>query len=152
MGSVYWRISYGLVNILYLVDYNKYNMYHIGGLDIDNLKNQTAHLLITDVYPPSEKQDIKKDKLYIELKQKLLSFYQKNCIDPNKPKPFNLEQDSKLLISCYPNELVVEVLATVRKIIAELEGNHDKIEKIGVVHLSSRFLELVKSQSEYFQL
>jgi hypothetical protein len=39
-------------------------MYHIGGLDIDNLKNQTAHLLITDVYSPSEK-DIKKDKLYI---------------------------------------------------------------------------------------
>lgn len=40
-------------------------MYHIGGLDIDNLKNQNTHLLITDVYPPSEKTDIKKDKLYI---------------------------------------------------------------------------------------
>lgn len=89
LGSVYWRISYGLVNILYLVDYNNYNMFHIGGLDIDNLKNQTAHLLITDVYAPTDR-DTKKDKLYVELKQKLMNFYQKNGVDPNRPKSFNL--------------------------------------------------------------
>lgn len=39
-------------------------MYHLGGLDLDNLKNQTVHLLITDTYQPKDKHDNKKDKLY----------------------------------------------------------------------------------------
>jgi len=34
LGSVYWRISCGLINILYLVDFNNYCMQHIGGLDL----------------------------------------------------------------------------------------------------------------------
>jgi Cft2 family RNA processing exonuclease len=51
LGSVYWRISYGLVNILYLVDFNNYSMQHIGGLDLDNIQSQTINLLITDGYP-----------------------------------------------------------------------------------------------------
>ncbi len=33
LGSLYWRISFGLINILYLVEYNNYSLHHIGGLD-----------------------------------------------------------------------------------------------------------------------
>lgn len=85
----------------------------------------------------------------MELKRIVINFYKNNYLDPSKPKTFNPEHDKKLLISCYPNELVVEIIVLMRKIVQELqEGNN--IEKIGVVHLSSRYLELVKSQSEYF--
>jgi Cft2 family RNA processing exonuclease len=51
LGSLYWKISYGLINILYLVNYNNYSMNHIAGLDMDNLTNQPINLLITDGYP-----------------------------------------------------------------------------------------------------
>ncbi len=51
LGSLYWRISYGLINILYLVEYNNYSLHHIAGLDFDNLATQTTSLLITDAYP-----------------------------------------------------------------------------------------------------
>lgn len=56
-----------------------------------------------------------------------------------------------MLIPCYPTELTVEILATVRKVVADLQQGTNSIEKIGMIHLSSRYLELVKSQSEYFQ-
>lgn len=54
LGSIYWRISYGLVNILYLVEYNNYSMNHINGLDFDNLATIPTHLLVTDAYPRTE--------------------------------------------------------------------------------------------------
>lgn len=54
LGSVYWRISYGLINIVYLVDYNNYCMQHIGGLDLENLRSQSTHLLLTDAYPRND--------------------------------------------------------------------------------------------------
>jgi hypothetical protein len=147
LGSVYWRITFGLINIVYLVDYNNYNMQHIGGLDLDNLHSQSTHLLLTDAYQRSD--DMKRERFYQNLKEKVVNFYHINNLDPTKPKMFNPEHDAKLLISCYPTELTVEILATMSKIVAELQvgGN---VEKIGMVHLSSRFLELVKSQSEYF--
>lgn len=105
MGSVYWRITFGLVNIVYLVDYNNYNMQHIGGLDLDNLRSQSTHLLLTDAYQRSD--DMKRERFYQSLKEKVVSFYHANNLDPTKPKMFNPEHDSKLLISCYPTELTV---------------------------------------------
>lgn len=148
LGSVYWRISFGLINIVYLVDYNNYCMQHIGGLDLENLRSQSTHLLLTDAYPRND--DMKRERFYANLKEKVVRFYLDNNLDPNKPKMFNPEHDNKLLISCYPTELTVEILATMSKIVAELQEGGN-VEKIGMVHLSSRFLELVKSQSEYFQ-
>lgn len=44
---------------------------------------------------------------------------------------------------------MVEILLVLRKVVDELQEGGTN-EKIGVVHLSSRFLELIKSQSEYF--
>lgn len=34
LGSLAWRISTGLLTILYLVDYNNYFLNHINGLDL----------------------------------------------------------------------------------------------------------------------
>jgi hypothetical protein len=120
-------------------------MQHIGGLDLENLKSQPTHLLITDVYPRLDES--KRGKLYLELKNLVVNFYHSNYLDPAKPKTFNSDHDKKLLIACYPNELVVEIIVVLRKIVAELQEGNSNIEKIGVVHLSSRFLELIKSQS-----
>lgn len=119
LGSVYWRITFGLVNIVYLVDYNNYTMQHIGGLDLDNLRGLSTHLLLTDAYQRSD--DIKRERFYQSLKEKVVSFYLANNLDPTKPKMFNPEHDSKLLISCYPAELTVEILATMSKIVSELQ-------------------------------
>jgi hypothetical protein len=45
-----------------------------------------------------------------------------------------------MLIPCYPTELTVEILATVRKVVADLQQGCNSIEKIGMIHLSSRYL------------
>ncbi len=34
LGSLAWRISTGLLTVLYLVDYNNYFLNHINGLDL----------------------------------------------------------------------------------------------------------------------
>jgi hypothetical protein len=148
LASLYWRISYGLVNIVYLVGYNNYAMNHIAGLEMESLSAQPTHLLITDGY--ARKSPIKRNALYRQLMQTLLTFYERNNMEPNKPKLFS-QQDQQLLIVCSPSELLVELLFVLCRVVNELnEGN--SYEKIGVIHLSSRFLELVKSQSEYFTL
>jgi Cft2 family RNA processing exonuclease len=49
MGSLSWRLSYGIVNILYLVEYNNYSMYHINGLELPQIM-QPTDILITDTY------------------------------------------------------------------------------------------------------
>jgi Cft2 family RNA processing exonuclease len=139
LGSVYWRISYGLINIIYLVDYNNYAMHHIGGLDLDNLKSQSTHLLITDACS-QRVEDMKKDKLYQSLKQKIVEFFVGSGLDPAKPGGFSPKNDPKMLIPCYPTELTVEILATVRKVVADLQQGCNSIEKIGMIHLSSRYL------------
>ena len=115
LGSLYWRISYGLINIMYLVEYNNYSLRHIDGLDFDNITSQTTHLLITDAYPHN--YIIKQRDVYLEIKQTLLNFYRQNYIEPNKPKVFSPEHDQKLVIACYPNELIAEVLLILRKIV-----------------------------------
>ena len=43
----------------------------------------------------------------------------------------------------------MEILFVLRKVVGELQEGGN-IEKIGAIHLSSRFLELIKSQSEEF--
>ena len=34
MDNIAWRLSFGIVNIVYLVEYNNYSLYHISGLDL----------------------------------------------------------------------------------------------------------------------
>ena len=60
--NVYWRITYGLINIVYLVQYNNYPLHHINGLNFDGLTANNTHLLITDTYPRSH--SIKSDQIY----------------------------------------------------------------------------------------
>lgn len=48
-GSIAWRISFGIVNILYLVEYNNFSLHHINGLDFNQVK-QPIDILITDSY------------------------------------------------------------------------------------------------------
>ena len=72
-------------------------------------------MLITDVYPHN--YIIKQKDVYQEIKQTLLNFYRQNYIEPNKPKVFNAEHDQKMIIACYPNELIAEVLIILRKIV-----------------------------------
>lgn len=114
-------------------------MHHISGLDLDNLKSQSTHLLITDACS-QRVEDMKKDKLYQSLKQKIVEFFVGSGVDPTKPGGFSPKNDPKMLIPCYPTELTVEILATVRKVVADLQQGTNSIEKIGMIHLSSRYL------------
>jgi hypothetical protein len=34
LSSICWKIRMGLINILYMVDYNNYSLNHINGLDL----------------------------------------------------------------------------------------------------------------------
>lgn len=68
----------------------------------------------------------------------------------SRPPPItNQENESKLLFSCEPGEMLVEVMAVMKKVLEELQPAESR-EKIRVVHLSSRFLQLIKSQIDYF--
>jgi hypothetical protein len=50
LGSLCWKIHYGLINILYLVEYNNYFLNHINGLDLEAIKSQPINLMLTDMY------------------------------------------------------------------------------------------------------
>ena len=115
LGSLYWKISYGLINILYLVSYNNYSMNHIAGLDMDNLITQPTNLLITDGYPRQE--IIKKNHLQRELQQLLMKFFERSFPEPNRAKLFNPQSDPQLLLVCNPSELMIEMLFILTKII-----------------------------------
>lgn len=78
----------GLVNILYLVDYNNFSQNHTNGLDFEAIKSQPISLLLTDLCPSIPDEVIKKDKLYIDIKNILIDFYARQNIDPNRPRPF----------------------------------------------------------------
>ena len=62
-GSVAWRISFGIVNVLYLAEYNNFSLHHINGLDFNQL-NQPIDILITDGYQETDEEAIKKKHLY----------------------------------------------------------------------------------------
>ena len=61
----------------------------------------------------------------------------------------NQEGEGKLLLCCWPGELVMEVMAVTRKVLEELQPVECR-EKVRVLHLSSRYLQLIKSQIDYF--
>lgn len=88
LSGLCWKIRMGLVNILYLIDYNNFSLNHINGLDFEAIKNQPVNLLLTDMCPMIGDDRIKKDKLYIDIKNILLDFYSKQAIDPVRPRPF----------------------------------------------------------------
>ena len=50
LGSLCWKIHYGLINILYMVEYNNYFLNHINGLDLEAIKSQPINLMLTDMY------------------------------------------------------------------------------------------------------
>jgi hypothetical protein len=139
----------GLIGVLYLTDYTNYALHHISGLDLESIRNQPVDLLITDMYSPIQDQSLHRDKLYGDLRRILVEFYQKNGLDPLHPKPMMSESENKLLITCYPNELIIEVMVTLKKVISDLQETNFR-EKVAMVHLSSRFLQLIKSQVEHF--
>jgi len=74
MGSLSWRLSFGIVNIVYLVQYNNYSMYHIGGLDLEQVM-QPTDILITDTYKNIDDSWMKKVQLYQKIKNILVNFY-----------------------------------------------------------------------------
>lgn len=78
----------GMVNILYLIDYNNFSLNHINGLDFEAIKNQPVNLLLTDIYPTIGDEKIKKDKLYTDIKNILVDFYSRQSIDPARPRQF----------------------------------------------------------------
>ncbi len=88
LSGLTWKIRAGLVNILYLVDYNNFSLNHIHGLDFEAIKNQPINLMLTDMYPILTDEKIKKDRLYIDIKNVLMEFYTRLGIDPFRPKPF----------------------------------------------------------------
>lgn len=51
LSGICWKIRMGMVNILYLIDYNNFSLNHINGLDFEAIKNQPVNLLLTDTYP-----------------------------------------------------------------------------------------------------
>ncbi len=88
LSNLCWKIRMGLISVLYLVDYNNYSLNHINGLDLEAIKSQPVNLLLTDMYPMIGDEKIKKDKLYVDIKNVLIDFYARQAIDPVRPKPF----------------------------------------------------------------
>lgn len=84
MGSIAWRLSYGIVNMLYLVSYNNYSMYHIDGLELPQIV-QPTDILITDAYRNIDDSSMKKDFLYQKVRDIVAKFYERNGISLMKP-------------------------------------------------------------------
>ena len=91
MGNLAWRVSFGLVNILYLVEYNNYSLYHIGGLELAQIRQPTDNL-ITDVCPDIPDQSMNKNRLYTLVKDAILSFYEKNKLPAERPPPITNQE------------------------------------------------------------
>lgn len=67
MGSLAWRLSFGKINIVYMIEYNNYSLYHINGLDIQSMTNP-IDIFITDTYRNVDDLLIKKQALYNKIK------------------------------------------------------------------------------------
>lgn len=92
MGSLSWRLSFGIINIVYLVEYNNYSMYHIDGLDLAQVV-QPTDILITDSYKNIDDSWMKKTQLYSKIKNIFLNFYEKNGMPFARPPILtNIEQ------------------------------------------------------------
>jgi hypothetical protein len=124
-------------------------MYHINGLDLPQIM-QPTDILITDTYKIVDDSEMKKTQLYQKIKNVLLNFYEKNGISFARPSIMtNVESEKKILFVCYPNETLVEVMAVANKILEDIQPPESR-EKIRVIHLSSKFLQLIKTQMDYF--
>lgn len=107
MGSLAWRLSFGLVNILYMVEYNNYSLYHINGINLEQILAPTD-IFITDTYRNVDDSWIKKSYLYNRIKDILTRFYDRNGLASEKsPLGFNNENDRKIVLTCSPNEMLV---------------------------------------------
>lgn len=103
MGSLAWRLSFGIVNILYLVSFNNYSLYHIDGVELAQIM-QPTDILVTDTYRNIQDDRMKKNYLYAKVKETILKFYERNGISNGKAGLMvGGEPQKKLLISCYPN-------------------------------------------------
>lgn len=80
MGSLAWRLSFGIVNILYMVDYNNYSLYHINGVNLEQILSPTD-IFITDTYKNIDDSWVKKTSLYQKIKDILLRFYERNGLN-----------------------------------------------------------------------
>lgn len=115
MGNLAWRVSFGLVNILYLVEFNNYSLYHIGGIDLAQIR-QPTDILVTDTCPDIEDQNMSKSRLYHLVKEAIVNFYEKNELSVQRPPPItNQESESRLLLCCEPGEMMMEVMALAKK-------------------------------------
>ena len=74
MGNLAWRVSFGLVNILYLVEYNNYSLYHMGGIDLSQIM-QPTDILITDTCLDIDDSHMNKSRLYAQVKEAIVGFY-----------------------------------------------------------------------------
>ena len=67
MGCLSWRLSFGIINVLYLVEYNNYSLYHMDGLKLEQILAPTD-ILITDTYRNNEDSLNKTVNLYNRVK------------------------------------------------------------------------------------
>lgn len=103
MGSLVWRLSFGMINMLYLVEYNNYSLYHINGLNLEQILSPTD-IMITDAYKDIDDSWVKKTSLYRRIKDILLSFYERNNMNFEKPLAgMSIDPEKKIVFSCYPN-------------------------------------------------
>lgn len=72
-------------------------------MDLESLRSQRTHILITDGYLKVDERDLRKEKLYNDLKIVLLDFYERSNLESHRPKPISSAHDHKLLVTCYPN-------------------------------------------------
>lgn len=84
MGSLAWRLSYGIVNIMYLVEYTNFSLHHINGLNLQQIMSP-IDILVTDTYRNINDSEIKKSYLYQKVKEILIKFYTKNGMVFEKP-------------------------------------------------------------------
>lgn len=72
------------MNIVYLVEYNNYSLYHINGLDIDNIL-QPTDILITDTYKDIAGDKLKKQDLYEKIKN-IVNDFNSSCNENPKSR------------------------------------------------------------------
>lgn len=66
------------------MEYNNYSLYHINGLELPQIM-QPTDILITDTYKNIDDSWMKKNQLYLKIKNLLMNFYERNGIPFARP-------------------------------------------------------------------
>ncbi|KRW99326.1 hypothetical protein PPERSA_02438 [Pseudocohnilembus persalinus] len=140
LGACAWILKCNMVNIMYMITYNHYQELHLDGLDLKKLQLGKIDVLITDSNHGNQEANFRvssnenRNQLKEMLRQKI-----EKCLQ---------NEQGNLVIACYPNERIVEVLYILQQISKENREVFEK-QKIDFYRNYKKYKDDIKQNSTY---